>query len=128
MQSPNYYWDAIYGILGQRIVKSNTCPLKKSGFSINFVKTSPAENFRLPENLTPGELGRCQCRYAIAKGSSKDVCSKRASKLRNAVGNKVCRVCLEKIQKFQLFLTKTGRKSVFSISISAEILAFASVH
>ena len=31
--SPNHYWDAIRGKLGQRIVKCNTCPLKKSGIS-----------------------------------------------------------------------------------------------
>ena len=66
------------GELGQKLWKSNTCPLKKPEFSNIFAKISPVLNFQLPEKTAA-------VKYAISKaakqqtiGSSNYLCGKRA--------------------------------------------------
>ena len=50
---PNQPSDANPGILAREVWQKNSCPLKKSVFSIVFAKNSRAENFRPPKTSAP---------------------------------------------------------------------------
>ena len=75
---------------------------KNLGFQNVFAKTRGGSITRLPMQLTDKQMDP-------PNRSRK----KWASDLRNAVGNGACRICFEKIQKFQLFLTQIAQKNMF---------------
>ena len=101
--SPNWHGDAIRGILDQRSETKQHMPSEKCGFYITFAKDTAAENFRVPKISTPANYDFATGAKQKENVSSKYVCGRRASKLRNAVGNGEYRFCFEKIQKIPVF-------------------------
>ena len=99
--------------------QSNICPPKKSGFPIICGKNSAGKNFSSNEKKGPvkrtKKKGPVKSELVNAAkhegdGTSESDCRKRASKVRNAVGNGECRICFGKIPNFQFFLMRTGKK------------------
>ena len=103
IQSASHSWDAIYGILEQRIVKKKQLPSEKSEFAVIFAKNSLSGKFSLPKILAPVNYNVANAAKKQKVPSNAFAKKKELRNLKKAVGNGECHICFEKSQKLQLF-------------------------